>query len=221
MAKRKPGPVPVRGKKAPGARKPKIKTPAIPVGETCPYPPYQELDHEDGGLTFKQERFVHEYLLCGGNATEAYCRAMGKVDHTGAARALASRMMKKQSVLDAIEAKREELRKAADITLDDIIRRKVAMRNTGMSQLLEVLRSPHREDSWRGLVGDKEHVVKKVNQGEFGNSIELHSTQEIDNDLVKILGLKKANDLGRTEADGESVHDRIKEILGDESEGKS
>lgn len=219
MAKRKPAPAAVSGKKAPGARKPrKKKSPAIippaPVGATCPFPPNEEREHhEEGGLTLNQERFVYEYIQCSGNATEAYTRVFRHVSRKDA-KSLGWRMMQKQHVVDAIESKREDLRKNADITLEAIVTRYVAMWHTGPSQLLEVFRNPGREDSWRGLVGDREFVVKEFSTGEFGNSLKTHSTLEIGNEIRKTLGLKKTNDTGSEQADIESVHDRIREILG-------
>lgn len=216
MAKRKTRPG-GGSRKAPGVRKPK-ETPKL-IGEFSPLPPFEELDHRHGGLTLRQEKFVYEYIRCGGNATEAYVVVYGTDRESS--RQLASRMLKKQLVIDAIESKREKIRRDMDITLEEIVTRLVAMWRTGPTDLLPVFRSPSNDDSWRGLVGDKEFMVKEFSQGEFGNTVKTHSIIEVETEIRKILGLKKTSDLGDERDVTESVYDRVRELLGGGPESES
>lgn len=180
-------------RKAPGVRRPRKKKALVPTGEHSAYPPYAERpDEGDGGLNMKQEKYVYEYIKCNGNQTEAYVRAIGGTREV--AKVLAHRMMKIPEVITAIEAKREALRRDLNIDLQEVLGRLVAIFRTGPSDLLPVFRSPGRDESWRGLIGDKEFAVKKFSQGEFGNSLELHSQIEVAREIREILDLKKPND---------------------------
>lgn len=218
MAKRKPAQAAVSGKKAPGAQKPrKRKTPAVPipappVGETCPFPPRAEEDHYEGGLTIEHEKFVELYIETNGNATEAYAQIYKNCTR-GSATALACRLMKKQIIADAIETKREEMRRLLNISREKLLRIQAGMALAHLEDFTDVLRSPSRKDSYRGL-GDLKHAIKGVTQGEFGNSIQLVGKQEAVNELWKKLGYQQGTDpTGERDVTGTAL-EAARQILG-------
>jgi hypothetical protein len=216
MAKRKT--YPGGGKrKAPGERKPKKKA-IQEIGEHCLYPPLEEQSHEDGGLTWKQEKFVAAYIDCDGNATEAYFRVYGGLRKS--AGELGNRMMKRQEVIDAIEAIREDFRRMAKITREKMLITQIAMYEATLDDFTDVLNRPGNKDSYRGL-GRKKKAIKCVSQGEFGNSITLIDPQVALDALWKKLGYEKGSDpTGERDVTG-SVHERVLEVLGRKKDGAS
>jgi len=76
-------------------------------------------------LTFKEADFIDAYVRNGGNATRAYLAACPNCRPKSAGE-LASRMLKKIKVLEAIELKRVELAKEIRFSRDEYVRILVA-----------------------------------------------------------------------------------------------
>lgn len=203
------------GKKAPGARKPRTKKPPpdpwAHKEDYCPYPPEAETPHSDGGLTYRQERFIENYLDCDGNATEAYVRAFGGGRVVAAT--MACRLMKIDHIVEEIARQRELLAKKLGVTREKLLRVQAAIAFTTMDDLTDVMWSPRREDSYRGL-GDKRHAIKSIKIGEHGNELTMADKQVAINELWKKLGFKEGIDPGDSEADSGGILDTVRTILG-------
>ncbi|SRR5665213_2644801 len=210
----------VRGKKAPGARKPKktkIKKrevwqwscetsqwPKDPIPET--YSP-----HTEGGLTYKQKRFIDFYIDGTGNATEAYARAFPHVTRASA-KSLAVEMMSKEHIIDAIESKREEFRILLAVNREKILRVQTAMAMATIDEFVDVFNRPGDVDSYRNL-GENIHALKSVKSGEFGNEIQMIDKQAALNELWKKLGFQTGADSNRERDVTDSALNRALTIL--------
>lgn len=200
-------------RKAPGVRKPR-KPPKvrIPDGPHCKWPPKCDETHEDGGLTFRQEKFIEHFIDMDGNACRAYMKTFDVTDRFSA-KVLACRMMKRQEIIDAIEDRRAEIRDALGITREKLLRPLVGIVEATIDDFSSVVRWGSNRDNFRGL-GDKKHAVKSISIGEFGNSVQLHDKQAAINELWKKLGFEKAADTGSERDVTNSLLERVRAING-------
>jgi hypothetical protein len=203
--KRKPVQAATSGKKAPGARKPRKAV--VPIYE-----------HEDGGLTYVQRRFVGAYVDNGGNASAAYAFANPRVTR-GSARFFACQLMKQEHIIDAIETMQEEIAQALNISRMKLLRIQVAMATATVDEFTAVFRWPGDKESYRDL-GDNKYAIKSIKTGEHGNELQLFDRQEAINELWEKLGFAKTPDIGGERDVTGSVLETALEILGrEEGEG--
>lgn len=210
--KRKIVPAATRGKKAPGARKPKQRPPPWSFKEDyCPYPPEAEVFHKDGKLTFMQEKFVQAYIDCDGNATEAYWRVYGGLRES--AKTLGNRLMSKVHITEAIDGIREDLRKSLNITREQLLRIQAGMAMATIDDFCKMLwDSAGREENYCGL-GYKKHAIKSIKVGEFGNEITMVDKQAALNELWKKLGFKEGIDPANSDDDSSGIRADVIEIF--------
>jgi hypothetical protein len=142
-------------------------------------------------LTFKQEKFVHEYVRNGGNGTLAAQAAHGPGTTPEVAASIAYENLRKPQIVAYIDRWREEARAAARFTRDDAIAILVGMATATQADFTEVLRRPADEDSYAGL-GYKVHAIKSASESfKNGNSITLVDKKAVVDDLWEKLGLDK------------------------------
>lgn len=205
----------VGGKKAPGARKPRKPKKDIwqfPKKYSY-YPPKDELPHDQGGVTWKQALFVDAYVDNGGNATQAYLIADPRVTWSSA-KTLAWRLLQIEHVIDAIAAKREDIRRRLDLPREKLLRIQAAMATAKLSEFSEVLRDPANKDAYRHL-GDSEWALQSADKSyEQGNKIKLYDRQTALDSLWTKLGYEKGTDPGAERDVTGTVLQAALEVLG-------
>ena len=200
--------------KAPGAPRAK-NTPPLEAWKIkavhSVYPPPQHEDHEDGGLTYAQARFVQAYIDNNGNARAAYMIAFPHVTW-GSAAVMGHYLLQKESIQSALEAEREEMRQALGVTREKLLRVQVAMAFSTIDQLTNVFRAPGAKDSYREI-GMARYAIKSVKQGEFGNELTMVDRQAALNELWTKLGFKEGSDSKDSGTDKTRVYADVIDIL--------
>lgn len=159
----------------------------LPPPPSNPEPPQR--------LTYKQEKFVHEYVRNGGNGARAAQHAYPGMTLEVAA-SMAAENLRKPHIAAYLEQWREEARAAARFTRDDAIAILVGMATATQDDFCEVLRRPGDEDSYTGL-GYKKHAIKGVSESfKNGNSVQLVDKKAVIDDLWDKLGLDKEASAG-------------------------
>jgi hypothetical protein len=88
------------------------------------------------------------------------------------------------------------------------------MATAKISEFADVLRDPRDKESYRNL-GDSEWALQSVDHSwESGNKIKLVDRQAALNELWKKLGYEKGDDSGRERDVSNSVHERVRFLLG-------
>jgi hypothetical protein len=146
---------------------------------------------EAATLSYREERFVEEYVRNGGNAAAAYRAAHPGVT-VKTSQVEGSKTLAKPVVQDAIEAEREQLRAVARFSREDAIRILVAIATTTPDQVVDAMRSPNQEESYVGL-GVKKHAmqVQKTPEGYMASCATIAERRAALNDLWEKLGLGK------------------------------
>jgi len=164
------------------AKKPKSDQGSANGGEPVPAP------HK---LTYKQRRFIEEYIKNNGNGSAA-AREAGYSVHTCAE--IAVENLRKPQIIAALAQERDRQKNAVGFSREEALSMLVAMARGRHADFVQVLAKPSDQESYADL-GDKEYALKKVTESyKNGNSIELYDRESIINNLWEKLGLGQTND---------------------------
>jgi hypothetical protein len=139
-------------------------------------------------LTYKQERFVQEYVRWNGNATRAALEA--GYGHAGA-RTEGARLLANVNIRDAIEIEKERVANIKGVTRELLLDIMIGMALANPGDFDEVLKDPENPENYARL-GNKVHAIKSVKSSfKHGNEIQYYDKQKAINDLWDKLGLDK------------------------------
>lgn len=140
-------------------------------------------------LTYKQERFIQEYVRNGGNATRAAISAGYSPD---CAKQIGSENLTKPAIREAIATWREEMRSTARVTRDDLLTLLISMLLAAPGDFVDV--NPADATSFIGL-GLKQYAIKDMQEevpGKSGRKLSFESKRDLINDLWEKLGFDQA-----------------------------
>lgn len=149
---------------------------------------------KENDLTFKQQRFVEEYVRHRGNGTQAYLAAFGYNKKVTTARTEAPKLLAKPCIREAIEERKAHLARLADTSLLEMLAPLLAQATANPGDFTQVMKQPIKQKNYKPL-GDKALALTlSRSDGEHGTNYDLRlptasERQKAACAVIEILGL--------------------------------